>query len=168
MFTWRCKAEPKIHLSLSAAQDELGRKAALPLSLGEGTEVVRKFFLGWQAVSVSFACKSAAEFFKTPAFLQSDFPCWFQPVPSDQLRQTKRQTSKSQKCSQSVHPFPITVPPVTVQISSKRVNKSSFSSKTGPSFLQFGGSLGVWHVKGSFNQCTPSRNWILERTKVLE
>lgn len=148
MFTRRCKADPKIHLSLSAAQDEQGRKAALPLSLGKGTEVVRKdrlclclFLASLQQSSLKPLHSSSLTFFagSSQAHLISS-------------GKQKRQTSKSQKCSQSVHPFLITVPPVTVQRSSKRVNKSNFSFKTGPCFLQFSGSLGVWHVKGSFNQ----------------
>lgn len=152
MFTWRCKAEPKIHCLWVLLKSSKGKKLHWLWALGQRWS--ENLFLGWWAVCVSFACKSAAEFFETPAFFQSDFPCWFQPGPSDQLllRKTKRQISESQKCSQSVHPLPITILPITVQISLKIINKSNFNSKTGPSFLQFSDCLGVWYVEGSSKQ----------------
>lgn len=68
---------------------------------------------------------------------------------------SREQKGKHQRARSALNQFilfPITVLQVTVQISSKRVNKSNFSSKTGPSFLQFSDSLGVWHVEGSFSQ----------------
>lgn len=55
----------------------------------------KQLFLEGQAVCESFACKDEAELFKPPGFLQSGFPCWFQPCPSEPF--TGQENKKANK-----------------------------------------------------------------------
>lgn len=165
MFTWRWKAEPKIHLSLSTAQDKQGRKAALPLSLGKGTEVIRKSLLGMSGCVCVFHLQVCSRVLQNPAFLQSDFPCWFQISYC-----SGKQKGKHQRARSALNQF-ILSPSLFCQLVSIYPQRRLINPTLAPKLDQaFCSSVAVWvsdMLKEASTTCTPSRNWILERRKLL-
>lgn len=154
MFTWRCKAEPKVHCLWVLIKASKGEKLHCLWALGRGQRWSENLFWDdrlYLCILLASLQQSSLKPLHSSSVTSLAGSCQAHLISCC----SGKQKGKHQRARSTLNQFilsSITILPITVQISLKRINKSDFSSKTAPSFLQFSGCLGVWYVKGSSKQ----------------